>query len=131
MVHYNPNNPAAVWVRDPETSVWIECAWMNKDAFARPFSAAIRRKARQITAASGVLGDPDSTQATIEMIGQTTDAQASKARQDAAQRAERRLSEQAGKPMPKPTTVMTVVTEHDDDDDEYEEFELFDPRKAN
>jgi len=131
VVHYNPHNPAAVWVRDPETSAWIECAWMNKDAFERPFSAAIRRRAREITAANGVLGDPESTQATIEMIGQTKEAQASKARKDAAQEAERRLAEQAAKPMPKPTTVMTVVPEADDDEDEYEEFEIFDPRKAN
>lgn len=131
VVHYNPHNPAAVWVRDPETSAWIECPWMNKDAFDRPFSAAIRRKAREITAANGALGDPYSTQATIELIGQTKDAKADKARRDAAAQMERELAERAAKPFPKPATVMAVVAEPDDDDDEYEEFEIFDPRKAN
>src|SRR5690625_4326120 len=130
VVHYNPHNPAAVWVRDPETSAWIECAWMNKDAFDRPFSRANRRKAREITAANGVLGDPESTQATIEMIGQTAAAQATKARKDADQEAERRLAEQAAKPIPTPNSVTTLLPELDDDENEYEEFEIVDPRKA-
>ncbi|WP_418606462.1 hypothetical protein [Georgenia sp. SUBG003] len=73
--------------------------------------------------------DPESTQATIEMIGRTKEAQTKKARMDAALEAERRLAEQAAKPMPKPATVMAVVPEVDDD--EYEEFEIFNPRKAN
>lgn len=130
-IHYNPHNPAAVWVRDPETSVWIECAWMNKDAFERPFSASIRRRAREITAASDTLGDPASMQATIEMIGRTKEAQASKARKDTAQETERRLAEQFDKPIPQPTTIMNTVHDFDDDEDEYDDYGIFDPRKRN
>jgi hypothetical protein len=41
-VHYNPHDPSAVWVRDPEGSGWIQCDWMNREAFARPFSESVR-----------------------------------------------------------------------------------------
>lgn len=100
LVHYNPHNPAAVWVLDPETMSWITCAWMNKDAFTKPFSAAIRRTARDITEAQGGLGDTAVTQATVELIAQTRAAQAAKVREEARQQTSLKLGKLTGKRMP-------------------------------
>ncbi|WP_185260722.1 Mu transposase C-terminal domain-containing protein [Pseudarthrobacter sp. NBSH8] len=50
-VRYDPNNPAVVWVRIPtldrfpDAGSYIECPWVNSDAFDSPFSRAIREMA--------------------------------------------------------------------------------------
>jgi putative transposase len=74
-VKYHPNDPSAVWVKDPETQEWIECLWMNGDAFARPFSRRVRSEARRITAELGVADDPDRLKQTLEILGTTRQAQ--------------------------------------------------------
>lgn len=135
-VHYNPHDPSAVWVRDPEGGGWIQCNWMNRDAFAKPFSASIRRAAREITAAQGVLGDEASTQAAIDLIGQTTRARKRHAAVEAQQQTARNLASLAGDNLPvpvSPSVAYAVVEEHEDTDGElieYDELELFDPMKG-
>ncbi|MCD4849697.1 Mu transposase C-terminal domain-containing protein [Arthrobacter sp. AK01] len=131
VIHYNPHNPAAVWVRHPETGEWMECRWMNKDAFEKPFSASIRRSARQITEAFGVLGDQESTEATVEMIAQTQNAKIGKARRDAAEAMEQVLAERSSKQFPRATTPLVVVPDVDIlDDESYEEYSVFNPMKG-
>jgi putative transposase len=47
-VHYDPDNPAAVWVHIPDlqcfldTGSYIECRWMNAEAFEAPFERAVQ-----------------------------------------------------------------------------------------
>lgn len=135
-VHYNPHDPSAVWIRDPEGGGFIQCNWMNRDAFARPFSAAIRRAAREITAAQGVLGDEASRQAAIELIGQTTAARKRQASVEARRKSAQKLASLAGASLPVPTPP--AITEPadaesfdiDDAPIEYDELEMFDPVKG-
>lgn len=53
-VHYDPNNPAMVWVKIPALAQfpdgghYIECSWVNADAFISPFSRATREAAEHI-----------------------------------------------------------------------------------
>jgi hypothetical protein len=97
-VRIDPNNPAAVWVRDPEDSSWIQCDWMNQDAFAKPFSAEFRRNARDIAASLGVVGDKQSGRVIEDVLAAT---QAEKARMRAAEKrqaAAQKLAHDAGKP---------------------------------
>jgi hypothetical protein len=131
-VHYNPHDPSAVWIRDPEGSGWIQCDWMNRDAFARPFSASIRRAAREITAAQGVLGDEASTKAAIGLIGHTAAARKRHAMKQARQESARNLASLSGAKLPLPVVlpVVKVVEDQDVDDDEYDEIEMFDPMKG-
>lgn len=132
-VHYNPHDPSAVWIRDPGGNGWIQCDWMNRDAFARPFSASIRSAAREITAAQGVLGDKASTQAAIELIGQTTSARKRHALQQARQETARNLASLSGAklPLPAPPPVMEAIEVSGfDDEEEFDELEIFDPMKG-
>lgn len=132
-VHYNPHDPSAVWVRDPEGSGWIQCDWMNREAFARPFSASIRGAAREITAAQGVLGDKASTQAAIELIGHTTAARKRHAIKQARQETARNLASLSGVHLPLPALPPVVQVMEDsgfDDEEEFDEIEMFDPTKG-
>ncbi|MEE1622920.1 Mu transposase C-terminal domain-containing protein [Zafaria sp. J156] len=133
-VHYNPHDPSAVWIRDPEGGGWIQCNWMNRDAFARPFSASIRRNAREITAAQGVLGDEASTRAAIELIGQTTSARKRHAAAEARRQAARNLAVLAGAnlPLPAATPAIEAIKIRDAANavPVYDEIEIFDPMKG-
>ncbi|GAA5199948.1 DDE-type integrase/transposase/recombinase [Arthrobacter gyeryongensis] len=133
-VHYNPHDPSAVWIRDPQEDGFIQCDWMNRDAFAKPFSASIRRDAREITAAQGVLGDDASTQAAIELIGQTKAARRRHAAVLERQESARNLASLSGTklPLPAPRLVADAVASYtiDDGEIEYDELEIFDPMKG-
>jgi|SRR5690625_1526391 len=130
-VHYNPHNPDAVWVRDPETTEWIECAWMNKDAFKRPFSASIRRKAREITKAHGVVGDSEATELAFSLLGATKNERDKREHEERTRRSEQRLAEVSGKRLPTPQRVVVdAVAPEEDEDDSYEEITMFDPTRA-
>jgi transposase InsO family protein len=41
-VKWDPHNPRAIWVREPETKEWIQCRWMDRDAFIKPHAKQIR-----------------------------------------------------------------------------------------
>lgn len=132
-VHYNPHDPSAVWVRDPEGNGWIQCDWMNREAFVRPFSASIRGAAREITAAQGVLGDKASTQAAIELIGHTTAARKRHALKQARQETARNLASLSGAKLPLPALPPVVHVVEDsgfDHEEEFDEIEMFDPTKG-
>lgn len=130
-MHYNPHNPDAVWVRDPETNQWIECAWMNKDAFKRPFSASIRRNARQVTKAYGLLGDSEATELTISLLGATKSERDKQEHEERTRESERRLAELSGKRLPTPQhVVVNASSPEEDEDDSYEEITMFDPTRA-
>jgi len=73
-IKYDPYNPSAVWVANPDTGEWIECKWMNNDAFAKPFSRKVRSDARQISKAMGTLGDDEAMRATMELLAHSTSA---------------------------------------------------------
>jgi putative transposase len=97
-VRIDPNNPAAVWVQDPEDNSWIQCDWINQDAFAKPFSAEFRRNARDIAASLGVVGDKQSGRVIEEVLAAT---KAEKARMRAAenrQTSAQKLAHDAGMP---------------------------------
>jgi len=125
-VHYNPHNPDAVWVRDPQTNDWIECAWMNKDAFKRPFSASIRRKAREITRAQGLLGDPDAHARAVELLGLLESERARMRKKESQRVGEQRLAEQSGRYLPLPVTTLVESVE-EDEDETAPAFRTFDP----
>lgn len=131
-VHYNPHDPSAVWIRDPQTSGWIQCDWMNRDAFEKPFSASIRRNAREITANQGALGDQASLLASIDLISQTESARKRFEAAQAGQESSRNLAAQAGTalPMPKKSSDPVENMDDEDDDEDFEEFGIFDPKKG-
>lgn len=131
-VHYNPHDPSAVWIRDPESGGWIQCDWMNRDAFELPFSASIRRAAREYTAIQGVLGDEASMQLTVGLVGQTKSAgkryEAVKAREESA----RKLAAAANVPFPSPAKSPETgnPSAFDEHSTEYQELGMFDPREG-
>lgn len=131
-VHYNPHDPSAVWIRDPETGGWIQCDWMNRDAFKKPFSASIRRNAREITTIQGALGDQASLQASIDLISQTKPARKRFEATLVRQESSRNLAVQAGTALPMPMKRTDRVENMDDENDDvqYEEFGMFDPEKG-
>jgi putative transposase len=97
-VRTDPNNPAAVWVQHPEDASWIQCDWMNQDAFAKPFSAEFRQKARNVAAELGVQGDLQSGRVIQAVLAAT---QAEKAKTKAAEKrqaAAQKLAHDAGMP---------------------------------
>lgn len=97
-VRIDPNNPAAVWVQDPEDSSWIQCDWMNQDAFGKPFSAEFRRNARDIAASLGVVGDKQSGRV-IEGVLAATRAEKARMRAAEARHASaQKLAHDAGMP---------------------------------
>lgn len=132
-VHYNPHDPGAVWIRDPEGTGFIQCDWMNRDAFARPFSSSIRRNAREITAALGVLGDDASNQAAISLIGQTKAARKRHAAAEARRESAGNLASAAGVKLPVPRVPIAADEAGLDPENsssiEYDELGLFDPAK--
>lgn len=97
-VRTDPNNPAAVWVQDPEDASWIQCDWMNQDAFQKPFSAEFRQKARNVAAELGVQGDLQSGRVIQAVLAAT---QAEKAKTKAAEKRQataQKLAHDAGMP---------------------------------
>ncbi|MFB9746709.1 DDE-type integrase/transposase/recombinase [Leifsonia shinshuensis] len=44
-VREDPSNPKAVWVEDHKNGGWIQCDWMDGDAFIKPFTRSMRRAA--------------------------------------------------------------------------------------
>ncbi|MGO4455325.1 Mu transposase C-terminal domain-containing protein [Arthrobacter sp. RAF14] len=127
-VHYNPHDPSAVWVRDPTDETWIQCDWINRDAFAKPFSAAIRREAREITSSLNVLGDQESAALTIELIGQTKVARRRQAEAQERQESALHLAEIAGASFPSPeSAIHAKAAGASDVSTEVEEVRMFDP----
>ncbi|RNL51407.1 Mu transposase C-terminal domain-containing protein [Arthrobacter oryzae] len=97
-IRIDPNNPAAVWVQNPEDSSWIQCNWMNQDAFGKPFSAEFRRNARDIAANLGVVGDLQSGRVIEKVLAAT---RAEKAKMRAAEKRQasvQKLAHDAGMP---------------------------------
>jgi putative transposase len=70
-VRYDPYNPGAVWLLDHESGKWIECAWMNGDAFRRPFSRHIRSEAKRIVEDMGMTGEEGALKLTQDILAST------------------------------------------------------------
>jgi putative transposase len=88
-VHFDPLNPSAVWIGDPNSGNWIICRWMNGDAFLKPFSASIRNTARQIAREYEVDHDAASIRFLEEIVSKTgrhkTDIEKAHQRESTAQ----------------------------------------------
>ncbi|MFJ5696542.1 Mu transposase C-terminal domain-containing protein [Arthrobacter sp. NPDC093139] len=97
-VRTDPNNPAAVWVQDPEDQSWIQCDWMNQDAFGKPFSAEFRQKARDVAAELGVKGDLQSGRVIEKVLRATRTEKAKTRAAEQRQAAAQKLAHDAGMP---------------------------------
>lgn len=97
-VRVDPNNPAAVWVQDPEDRSWIQCDWMNQDAFEKPFSAVFRRNARDVATSLGVVGDKQSGRVIEEVLAATRAEKARMREAEKRQASAQKLAHDAGVP---------------------------------
>lgn len=129
-VHYDPYNPGAVWVMDPFTELWIECSWMNGDAFAKPFSRHIRTEAKRILEGMGMTGDSSMLRLTQDVLASTKAARTQMDDEAERNKVAELRNELGGMPSPvltpKAVTAIRntdVVGDEVDDSDE-QDFEI-------
>lgn len=128
-VHYDPYDPSAVWVDDPDTKMWIECPWVSpNDARRRPFADTIYEEALALRLEYGALGGEfHRADVTAALVKAAKDARLKEERAES-----RRVAAAARRPVPELAPTRVVVSQDDIDDDDVDEFESlpdFDPSK--
>ncbi|MGO4230138.1 Mu transposase C-terminal domain-containing protein [Arthrobacter sp. YAF34] len=111
-VHYKPDNPAAVWVYIteldcfPDAGKYIECHWVNADAFDSPFSRATRENEENIAALGQQITAKERSDLSRQLVRGAA-AAAEKEFRAAADREQReKLADEQGIGRPKPTTIV-------------------------
>lgn len=56
-VRWDPYDARSVWIRDPESDAWIECALQNGGRAEQPFAVRIRRESKRIAREQGYVQD--------------------------------------------------------------------------
>ncbi|MFD1211113.1 Mu transposase C-terminal domain-containing protein [Arthrobacter sp. GCM10027362] len=134
-VHYDPNNPAMVWVRIPDlecfpdAGAYIECPWVNAEAFDAPFSRAIREAAENL-AQLGYQITSRERHALSRRIVKGAYAAAEKEDRDAEKReaAEKLAAEQGmARPNPKQVVEPEVPSSVSPGVEDTNGYDLFDP----
>lgn len=118
-VHYEPDNPAAVWVYITELDCfqdagkYIECPWVNADAFDSPFSRATRESAENI-AALGLQISAKERSDLSRRFAKGAAAAADKEFREAADREQKaKLADEQGIGRPKPMRVVEPEDTHE------------------
>jgi putative transposase len=133
IVHRNPRNPGAVWIRDPAEggkSAFIPCALQNGDRYHQPYDDTVRRDAQQIVDTYGPTGlEPQrALEMTYEIIGRTVQARESMLRAQARDKTNLEMAHEQGIHMPVPAAV---AVEPDDDVVDIDAHNVrFDPKKV-
>lgn len=111
-VHYDPNNPAVVWLHVPDlpgfpdAGSYIECPWVNSGAFDAPFERATREAAENIAQMGYQIAKKDAHALSRRLV-RGAFAAAEKEFRDAEKReARERLAVEQGMPRPTSTTVV-------------------------
>jgi hypothetical protein len=105
-VHYRRHHPNQVWVFIPETGEHIPCPWRNQDAFAHPYSRAIREMA--VATDAGAVSTSDDRHATsAAFIKGVLAAAQREEKKNKADADERELAETQGR---KPCNRATAVS---------------------
>lgn len=112
LVHYEPDNPAAVWVHItdldcfPDKGQYIECPWVNADAFDSPFSRATRESAENIAGLGHQIPEKERGDLSRRIVRGA--AAAAEKEFSAAENREQkqRLADEQGIGRPKPRTVV-------------------------
>ncbi|MFE4950188.1 Mu transposase C-terminal domain-containing protein [Leifsonia sp. NPDC056665] len=81
-IHWDPYDPQAVWVEDPDTGTWIKCDWMDQDALSDPFDREIRANARKIRATTNLLSRAESHRLAASLVEGSKRAQREKDRME-------------------------------------------------
>lgn len=128
-VSWDPNNPAAVWVKDPDDETWITCKWQDRDAFRKPFSREIRENGLDWLDRFAGYSASNSARITLDLL------RAAKAQQVAEEKELYRVKvakshvQGSGFKLPTLTATTTGVfatdtsSIEDEDEDDFEEFE--------
>lgn len=137
-VHVDPNNPGAVWLHVPDldtfpdSGCYIECPWVNSDAFDAPFSRAIYEAADSVARLGHQLSAKDRHVLSRQLV-KGAFAAAEKEQRAAEERDTReRLAAEQGMPHPRPITVETPEDPHQNwaAPKDSGVYELFDPESA-
>ncbi|WP_411720272.1 Mu transposase C-terminal domain-containing protein [Mycetocola sp.] len=126
-VSWDPNNPAAVWVKDPDDETWITCRWQDRDAFRKPFSKEIREHGLDWLERLAAYSPSNSGRVTSDLL------RAAKAQQAAEEKELYRINvakshvEKSGFKLPELTVVAAGASTTDtatieDEDEDFEEF---------
>lgn len=113
-VRYDPYDPAAVWVQDPDTQEWIECAWKNQRWINEPQSRFIRRQLAYIDKHAPAITTDEGSDLVAEAVRtlQINEKQLEKTRR----RAERAAIERSKTGVPQLRQTEPISTDLDDDD---------------
>jgi transposase InsO family protein len=129
-VKYDPYDLTAVWIQHPVKRTWIECQWMNKDAFKKPYSATVRKEARRMARELGLIDD-SVAMARLEALAEGAQNRAKQAVQDAARNeAAKNENKYGGFSNPKkvrPIRPKEVSTAENATDLDFDKLHPFDP----
>ena len=116
-VRYDPYNPAAVWVADPDDGTWIQCDWMNNDALIRPFTKATRDTATMLQNTMIGLTDTEARDLAIKLHASMPTAKALAEAEAERNEMNLRLREQKGVNIPVSKTHSAAKVTDDGEDD--------------
>jgi putative transposase len=111
-VHYDPNNPAVVWLHVPElpgfpdAGSYIECPWVNSAAFDAPFERASREAAENLAQMGYQIAKKDGHSLSRRLVRGAFAAAEKEFRAAEKREARERLAEEQGMARPTPTTVV-------------------------
>jgi hypothetical protein len=67
-VRYDPYDPCAVWIRDPEDASWVACEWVNRNWRFAPHADAVRHQALQVARENPGLDRDEAARQTLEIL---------------------------------------------------------------
>ncbi|PZF32067.1 DDE-type integrase/transposase/recombinase [Curtobacterium sp. MCPF17_051] len=97
-VSWDPYDERFVWLRDPESHEWIECALRNGARAEQAFSVRIRRESKRIAKEQGFFTDREARRLTQNIVAETN--QSRRVRRDDEQRRAFALQERAASGIP-------------------------------
>lgn len=107
-VRYNPYDPFAVWIKNPDDGMWIECVWTKAAALNAPFSSFVWRESRRIAQEIGVLDDDAAVELTMNVVLRGKQEQDRMANMEARSEVALRIEQDGLLPMPEPQPVGDV-----------------------
>jgi hypothetical protein len=111
-IHYEPDNPNAVWVYIteldcfPDAGKYIECPWVNADAFESPFSRATRESAENIAALGQQITAKERSDLSRRLVKGAAAAADKEFHTAAAREQKAKLADEQGIGRPKPRTIV-------------------------
>jgi transposase InsO family protein len=71
-VRWDPYDARSVWIRDPESNDWIECALQNGLRTEQPYAVRIRRESKRIAQEQGFIEDVEARHLTESIVAAGT-----------------------------------------------------------